>query len=174
MEESGRVRRGYFVEGLGGAQFALPGAVDRLRGERDPASEPRIRVLAASDPANPFGASLPWPKRDQDARRALQRVAGAFVVLVDGEPSLYLERGGRSLLTLPSFTPDERGLLALTALRQVADVSPRRELRLDRVDGRNVLDAPLAPLLLAAGFQRDYLGMLLRLVAPPVTRARTA
>ena len=93
MEESGRIRRGYFVAGLGGAQFALPGAVDRLRGMRDGAgddgsSDPAL-VLAATDPANAYGLALPWPAKGP------QRVAGAYVVLVDLVASLYVERGGR-------------------------------------------------------------------------------
>ena len=90
MEESGRIRRGYFVAGLGGAQFALPGAVDRLRSVRQPAAgTARALVLAATDPANPFGLVLPWPVKGP------QRAAGAYLVLVDGTPALYLERGGR-------------------------------------------------------------------------------
>ena len=95
MEERGRVRRGYFVEGLGGAQFCLPAALDRLRSERgDPGGDdgPRnVLVLAAADPANPYGATLPWPRRDEEDRRPFQRAAGAYVVLVDGEPVIYLE-----------------------------------------------------------------------------------
>ena len=79
MEESGRARRGYFVAGLGAAQFALPGAVDRLRAIRD--DEPTVRVLAATDPAQPYGAALPWPRGADDERLPLQRAAGAYVVL---------------------------------------------------------------------------------------------
>jgi ATP-dependent Lhr-like helicase len=94
MEESGRVRRGYFVAGLGGAQFAVPGAVDRLRQLSDRKGQV---VLAATDPANPYGAALPWPG---DAGGRGQRVAGAYVVLLDGVPSLYVERGGRGLVPL--------------------------------------------------------------------------
>ena len=110
MEESGEVRRGYFVAGLGAAQFALPGAVDRLRALRDarpssddgdePVAPPT--VLAAADPAQPYGAALPWP----DAAGRPARQAGAYVVLADGAPAAYLERGARSLLTFA--TPPER------------------------------------------------------------------
>src|ERR1051325_10167092 len=99
MEESGRIRRGYFVTGLGGAQFALPGAVERLRSFRDAAPEGKasVVVLAATDPANAYGVSLPGPEKGP------QRAAGAFVVLVDGLASLYIEKGGRGLVALRPF-----------------------------------------------------------------------
>ena len=119
FEETGRCRRGYFVEGLGAAQFALPGAVDRLRavgtglersheGPRPTGADvPRALVLAATDPANPFGAAVPWPGRGEDAGHKPGRKAGALVVLVDGRLVLYVERGGRTLLTWA----EEPGLL---------------------------------------------------------------
>jgi len=100
MAESGRIRRGYFVAGMGGAQFALPGAVDRLRAERSgvdrggPGASPAVTVLAATDPANVFGMAVPWPVRGPS------RVAGAYVVLVDGLASAYLERGGKGIVAL--------------------------------------------------------------------------
>jgi ATP-dependent Lhr-like helicase len=94
MEEAGRIRRGYFVAGLGGAQFALPGAVDRLRSFRDPPRPARATLLAATDPANPYGLALPWPVKGP------QRAAGAHVVLIDGEAALYVEKGGRGLVAL--------------------------------------------------------------------------
>ena len=97
LEESGRVRRGYFVAGLGGAQFAVPGAVDRLRAFREPPNEPQVIALAAVDPANAYGWSLPWPVKGP------QRAAGAYVLLVDGLPSLYLEKGGRGIVALRAF-----------------------------------------------------------------------
>jgi ATP-dependent Lhr-like helicase len=92
MEDAGRIRRGYFVAGMGGAQFALPGAVDRLRSHRD--EEGKVLVLAATDPANPYGLCLPWPVK------GIARAAGAYVVLLDGAASLYLERGGKGLVAL--------------------------------------------------------------------------
>src|SRR5439155_20819349 len=95
LETLGLCRRGYFVEGLGGAQFALGGAVERLRELRDRPEDAETLVLAAADPAQPYGAALPWPKR-AGARAA--RVAGAYVVSLGGEPVLYVERGGRSLV----------------------------------------------------------------------------
>jgi ATP-dependent Lhr-like helicase len=167
MEEAGKIRRGYFVEGLGAAQFALPGAVDRLRAERTSQDGPTIHLLAAADPANAYGASLPWPK----ARR-LQRVSGAYVVLVDGEPALYVERGGKGLTTLPGF--ESAATHALGALRRLAENSSRRELVLDHVDGESALNSPLRPLLEQAGFAREYLGLTLRLPALSHPNARSA
>jgi ATP-dependent Lhr-like helicase len=167
MEEAGKIRRGYFVEGLGAAQFAMPGAVDRLRAERSGGDSPKVYVLAATDPANPFGTTLSWPRG-----RKLQRVAGAYVVLVDGEVTLYVERGRRGMATLPGFEPNVEA--SIDALRQLAEDGSRRELVIERVDGESALSSPIRPLLEQAGFTRDYLGLTLRL--PPLVhpRARSA
>ena len=108
MEEAGRIRRGYFVDGLGAAQFALPGAVDRLRAMRDQPGELAgdrgriVQLLAAADPANPYGAALAWPRRGDTDRRPFQRAAGAYVALVDGAAVVYVDRGGTSIQTLPA------------------------------------------------------------------------
>ena len=165
MEEAGRARRGYFVEGLGAAQFALPGAVDRLRAARDVDGEggPRILVLAAADPAQPYGASLAWP-RDGDAERLpLLRVPGAYVVLADGAPALYVERGGRGLLTLPAFAASDVAAAAIGALRLLlAPVGPMRELRLERVDRLPPAESALAEALRAIGFRPSYRSWLLK------------
>ncbi len=112
LETLGIARRGYFVEGLGGAQFALPGAVERLRASDEGEEAPL--VLAAVDPAQPYGAALPWPPDARKDARAPARVAGAYVVLAGGEPVLYLERAGRALQTLvaaddPRLRPAPRG-----------------------------------------------------------------
>ncbi len=166
MEERGRVRRGYFVEGLGGAQFCLPAALDRLRAERaDPAGDRApgaVLLLAAADPANAYGAALPWPRWSEEDRRPLSRSAGAYVVIVDGEAVLYLERGGRSLQTLPAFADSGVAARALAALRQLLDGGRFRALQLERVDGVAVADSPHAAALAEAGFQRSYRGWLLR------------
>jgi ATP-dependent helicase Lhr and Lhr-like helicase len=159
MEEGGRIRRGYFVEGLGAAQFALPGAVERLRAERDTTDEPGVRILAATDPANPYGAALAWPRSGEPSKRSLQRVAGAYVVLVDGEPALYFERGGRSLVTLPAFdacSADSIGALLDSPL--VAG----RGLTIERIDGGTASDSPLAPAFHEAGFVTGYRGLTYR------------
>ena len=149
LETLGLCRRGYFVEGLGGAQFALGGAVERLR-ELRPRRRTRIDplVLAAADPAQPYGAVLPWPKR---AGGRASRVAGAQVVLLNGEAALFVERGGKTLV--PLREPDEEWLRpALAAL--VAHVKRGRGKRLavERFDGQPVTDTELMPLLVEAGF----------------------
>jgi ATP-dependent Lhr-like helicase len=163
MEEAGRVRRGYFVEGLGGAQFAVPGAVDRLRAERESADEALSTVvLAAADPAQPYGAALPWPRRNDEERLPLQRVAGAYVVLVGGLPALYVERAARGLLTLPACDDPEVSAAALAALPSLlAPAGPMRELRLERVDRLPVAESPLAEGLRGIGFRPTYRSWLL-------------
>ncbi|MDQ6745506.1 MAG: DEAD/DEAH box helicase, partial [Actinomycetota bacterium] len=151
LETLGIARRGYFVEGLGAAQFALPGAVERLRAQRDLEEAPM--VLAAVDPAQPYGGVLPWPAlREASGRRRLARVAGAYLVLAGGEPILYLERGGRALQTLVD-PADPRLEPALGAL--VEEVRRRRvkRLALEKVDGQPALASPLGAALIAHGFQ---------------------
>jgi ATP-dependent helicase Lhr and Lhr-like helicase len=197
FEETGRCRRGYFVEGLGAAQFAVPGAVDRLRAmaadsERDlsaydrafaqesyqptsydaagaTAAASRALVLAATDPANPFGAALPWPSRGNDAGGKSAghrpgRKAGALVMLVDGDLAVYVERGGRSLLT---FTDDPGMLqLAVDALALAVRDGHLGRLTVERADGVGVLGrdgaGPLATALESAGFHATPRGLRLR------------
>jgi ATP-dependent Lhr-like helicase len=145
LETLGVCRRGYFVEGLGGAQFALPGAVERLR-ER-PEGEAAL-VLAAADPAQPYGGALPWPRRS-GARAA--RVAGAHVVLLGGEAALFAERGGRSLV--PLRNPEEAWLrTAFAALVEHARRSGLKRLAVERFDGEPVGETEAMPLLVEAGF----------------------
>jgi len=149
LETLGLCRRGYFVEGLGGAQFALGGAVERLR-ELRPADgeEPEVLVLAAADPAQPYGAALPWPKR-AGARAA--RVAGAHVILLGGEPALYVERGGRSLV--PLREPEEDWLReALAALVAHVKSGGAKRLAVERFDGQPVADWDGISMLIDAGF----------------------
>jgi ATP-dependent Lhr-like helicase len=162
MEESGRARRGYFVAGLGAAQFALPGAVERLRASREDDLD-AVRILAATDPAQPYGAALPWPRAENDERLPLQRAAGAYVVLVRGLAVLYLERGGRGLLRLPAALEGTVSLRAVEALPSlVALGGPFRELRLERVDRAPVAESSLAEALRAVGFRPSYRGYVLR------------
>jgi ATP-dependent Lhr-like helicase len=185
LETLGVCRRGYFVEGMGGAQFALPGAVERLRSARGGAVLARAPdsgsvseldqrrdanatdarhtlVLAAADPAQPYGAALPWPKRGAQERRPA-RVAGAYVVLVDDEPVLYVERGGRGMLTLTRGAANEVGPAAFDraqgrigdGLRALADaVRAGRvpKLALERIDGGSAVGSELAAMLLELGF----------------------
>ncbi len=176
FEEAGRCQRGYFVESLGGAQFAVASTVDRLRSYLDgPGSfkdperpEYRAVVLAAADPANPYGAALPWPASSGESQgpgARPGRKAGALVVLVDGELAWFLERGGRSLLT---FTDDPAAdhaaamaLADLVAARRVASIL------VERVDGVPSLQphsgpTPVADALSEAGFVRTPRGLRLR------------
>ncbi len=164
MEDAGRARRGYFVEGLGAAQFALPGAVDRLRSTRDASREPEAVVLAASDPANAYGAALPWPQPPPAVRQRPRRVAGAHVVLVDGHLALFAERGGRSLLTFPVAldTGADPLELAIGALADLVRTGRVPSLRVSRVNGEALTASPVLPLLRAAGFVDTPQGLLLR------------
>ena len=174
MEEAGQCRRGYFVEGLGGAQFALPGAVDRMRAlaERPRPADPAARaslsaeravVLAAADPAQPYGAALPWPDRPGETPTSHRpgRKAGALTVLVDGSLVLYVERGGRTLL---SWTDDvERLDLAAAALAAAVRDGALGRLTVERADGlRAGGDSPLTLALEAAGFRPTPRGLRLR------------
>ncbi|PZR79177.1 MAG: hypothetical protein DLM65_11310 [Candidatus Aeolococcus gillhamiae] len=147
MEESGRIRRGYFVEGCGAAQFALAGAVDGLRSQRAPVAT--TVLLAAIDPANPYGAVLPWPKLAGRAARA----SGSFVVMHGGELRLYIERGGRSMLTC-----GEVGEHDLEALSTVAARIGRIDLQ--SIDGEPAAAHPLAPTLREAGFVPSPRGLV--------------
>ena len=147
LETLGLCRRGYFIEGLGGAQFALPGAVERLRADRRLEDAPPL-VLAATDPAQPYGAALPWPRRDDAAARRPARVPGAHVVLVASELALYVEQGGRGLQT---FAADPApGLAALAAAVQSGRI---RKLDLERVDGAPVIGSALEAVLIDLGFR---------------------
>jgi ATP-dependent helicase Lhr and Lhr-like helicase len=187
FEESGRVRRGYFVEGLGAAQFAAPGAVDRMRAlaaarpaddeplwstpvpggwdasahtqrQRKRRDEARALVVAATDPANPYGAALPWPAQESGHRPG--RKAGALVVLVDGRAVLYVERGGRTLL---SFTDDEACVApAADALALAVRDGALGKLTVEKADGEPALTSPLGLALEAAGFRPTPRGLRLR------------
>ncbi|HEY2439989.1 MAG TPA: DEAD/DEAH box helicase, partial [Solirubrobacteraceae bacterium] len=153
LETLGIARRGYFLEGLGGAQFALPGAVERLRARAGPGSEATPLVLAAVDPAQAYGAALPWPKRpERESSRRPARVPGAYVVLSGGDPVLYLERGGRALQTLVA-ADDERIRPAVAALVEHVRRGAIKRLALEKVDGESALSSALGPALLELGFQ---------------------
>ena len=195
FEEAGRVRRGYFVEGLGAAQFAAPGAVDRMRvlaaakptsdeplwtspvpggwdnggvqsaRQRKRRDDARAVVLAASDPANPYGAALPWPERETHDTGAPKghrpaRKAGALVVLVDGLLVLYVERGGKTLL---SFRDDDASLgPAVDALALSVRDGALGRMTVTKADGEAALTSPLGTALEAAGFRPTPRGLRLR------------
>ncbi len=150
LETLGVCRRGYFVEGLGGAQFALPGAVERLRAQRDLEESPPL-VLAATDPAQPYGAALPWPPRAAEQRRPA-RVRGAYVVLAGAEPVLYVEKGGKGIVTLVE-AGDARVRPSFEALAQFVTGGRGRRLSLERVDGEPVVGSPLEAMLVQLGFR---------------------
>jgi ATP-dependent Lhr-like helicase len=189
LEERGMVRRGYFVAGLGAAQFALPGAVDRLRSFREPlppalddgpepppwgqmasagrggfdggggprGPDPGAVVLAATDPAQPYGASLPWPAA---AGGRVARRTGARVVLVDGAARVFLEASGQRLVGFPGATDDDRWVAPLRAL---VDTGRLRSLEVRTVDGAPVLESPaVVEQLRLAGFADGYRGLVYR------------
>ena len=165
LEEAGRIRRGYFVDGLGAAQFALAGALDRLRAVRDPAegsADRAVHLLAAADPAQPYGAALAWPRRDTLDRRPIQRAAGAYAVLVDGVAVLYLERGGSTIQTLAPADDPETAVLAARAFSALVADGRVRELVVTKVDGLPIAESPFRERLLAAGFLPGYRGLVLR------------
>ncbi|HVS65947.1 MAG TPA: DEAD/DEAH box helicase [Thermoanaerobaculia bacterium] len=182
LEEAGRMRRGYFVEGLAGRQYALPGAIELLRREREGETAPRLEtgggsgsddlsVLAAVDPACPWGALLPWPPgRREDGPRP-RRVAGAWVVLRRGVPLCFVDAGGRSLVTFSAaraldqeaarVLDQEAARVLAEGLLRVAQEGRRRSVRLTRIDGEPASSSSVAPRLLAAGFVAESTGLRL-------------
>ena len=161
MEERGQVRRGYFISGLGAAQFALPGAVDRLRDAREgidpelhPGSVPAPVVLAATDPAQPFGGTIPWPLTQGRPTRS----AGALVVIQDGDALAWLD--AHNLVTFPRTR--ERGAW-VSALASLVRSGRRRNIEIRRVDGEAVSsDDPVTDMLRQGGFVDGYRGLVLR------------
>ena len=152
LEETGRIRRGYFVEGLGGIQFALPGAVDRLRATEETEG---VVILAAADPANPYGTLLPWP---EPAEGRASRSAGAYVILHDGHPLVFLERGGKRAVLL-TRDPDLHEAAA-AALMEIGLRNPR--LTIETIDGEPAADHPLGSALLQSGFGLSLRGLAYR------------
>jgi ATP-dependent Lhr-like helicase len=169
FEEAGRCQRGYFVESLGGAQFAIASTVDRLRGYADPldTAQPPYDavVLAATDPANPYGAALPWPAGESGHRPG--RKAGALVVMVDGELVWFLERGGKSLVNFSADPEAQRA--AAGALAELVGIGRVGGILVERLDGVSVLDTATnsqrgdtVDSLIAAGFARTPRGLRMR------------
>ena len=174
MEEAGRIRRGYFVAGLGATQFALPGALDLLRSLRDPSpddTDVEVVMLSATDPANPYGAAIRFPAFAADAASARQargptRSVGATVILVDGALAAYLARGDRQLLTfLPEAEPARskfaraiaRALRERSRMPTGEDQTPRGML-IEEIDGVPPSAHPIAPHLARAGFHTGAMG----------------
>ncbi|MFT2817696.1 ATP-dependent helicase [Leifsonia sp. A12D58] len=169
FEELGRARRGYFVDGLGAAQFATGGAIDRLRAALPTESErERMRsegtldavALAATDPANPFGAALAWPALPEGTTHRPGRKAGAIVVIVDGELALYIERGGKSVVL---FIDDDAAVSsAATAVAQLITHGSVAQLGIETVNGEFILGTPLGKALQQVGFAAIPRGLKLR------------
>ena len=162
MEDTGRVRRGYFVAGLGGAQFALPAALDQLRSMREPPEEPRAVIVAATDPANPYGSTLKWPERTSGGPT---RIAGALVVLVDGFLAAYLRRGERELLLFAPETEPQRSRLIHATARSLAELSAPRGMLLAEIDGAPATSHVAASRFVEAGFSMTAMGLQRRPVA---------
>ena len=162
LEENGRIRRGYFVAGLGATQFALPGALDLLRSMRQTPDDLEIAVLAATDPANPYGATLKWAA-DAKAGRGATRSVGATVILVNGALAAYLARGDRVLLTfLPEAEPDRskvaRAVAHVLIDRARTGGDAPRGMLIEEVDGSAPSQHAMAPFLTEAGFMSGALG----------------
>lgn len=168
FEDNGQARRGYVVEGLGAAQFAMDGAVDRLRAvstardRTEPGSAPRALVLAAADPANAYGAALSWPEPPDGAGHRPGRKAGALVVLVDGELTLYMERGGKTLLAWPTDPEAPALRAAAEALAGAARAGALGTVTVERTNGASSLTSPLGRTLETAGFHATPRGLRLR------------
>jgi len=173
LEDTGRVRRGYFVAGLGGAQFAEPGAVDLLRAERDPDTAPVAVTLAATDPANPYGALIEWPAWGGSSQRA-SRAAGARVVLVDGYATGWIARGDRSVLVaVPDEDPDRsrRGVALAREMVRLAQLptAERSGWLVAELNGEPATASPLARYFVEAGFAVTSGGLQLRVARRPGT-----
>jgi ATP-dependent Lhr-like helicase len=175
MEETGKIRRGYFVAGVAAMQFALPPVLDMLRALRDRPEQPEVVTLLAADPANPYGALLPWPepatpsKVEAGRRRATTRAVGSHVVLVDGALAAWVGRGGRQAFTfLPEEDPDRSRVsrAVASAFATLAGGRPRRELLLTEVDGLPASRHPLAESLMKVGFISTYDGLQFKPRAP--------
>jgi ATP-dependent Lhr-like helicase len=196
MEENGRIRRGYFVAGLGATQFALPGALDLLRSLRDAPDDPEVAVLAATDPANPYGAALKWPARKQpqspqsseckdvsavsaisavasvESGRSPTRSVGATAILVNGALAAYLLRGDRQLLVfLPDAEPDRsrtgRAVARVLIDRARTGGDSPRGMLIEEIDGAPPGRHPMAPLLEEAGFIAGAMGLQATFMARP-------
>jgi ATP-dependent Lhr-like helicase len=158
MEDAGKIRRGHFVDGFSGAQFAFVAAVDRLRATRMQPDAPQVQVLAACDPANPYGALLPWPEPSCELARP-RRAAGASVALIDGDPALFLDSGAQRVWTFSPSEPERREeaiVRAARALGRAAHLARRRGLRIQSVDGEPALHSPLVDVFARAGYRRGY------------------
>ena len=160
LEDTGRIRRGYFVGGVGATQFALPAALDLLRSFRDLPEEPEVVLLSATDPANPYGSTLPWPADPADGGRRTIRAVGSLVLLVNGALGAYISRGARQIQV---FLPEDEPLLSITAraiATRLAALARDAGLLIVEVNGMPTSDHPIAPFLADAGFYRSAMGFM--------------
>jgi ATP-dependent Lhr-like helicase len=178
MEEKGWIRRGMFVTGLGAAQFAMPAAVEMLRGVRSNALAADVVMLAASDPANPYGTLLPWPRAEAQSseaepagRHSCARVSGASVILIDGQLVAFLRRANPSLQAFLPETEPERSRFARELSSKLADTAIRRQSRrqgllIGTINNAHAQEHALAAFLERAGFVNTALGFQMRRVKP--------
>jgi ATP-dependent Lhr-like helicase len=170
MEESGWIRRGMFVGGLGAAQFAMTAAVDMLRSLRKPSNDPKLESvhLAATDPANPYGTLLPWPRQEDETAHGMARTGGASVILVEGALTAFLRRNNPALrVFLPDEEPERtayaRALSAeLARLAQRYQQTSRQGLLIGEINGGPAREHMLARFLQKAGFVETPMGFMMR------------
>jgi ATP-dependent Lhr-like helicase len=167
LEETGRIRRGYFVAGLGAAQFALPSAIDHLRDARDLRDEIAVATTSATDPGNPYGVLIPWPKVIGEDTRGATRTVGSSVVLVDGRMAAWINRGGRQLVVcLPDDEP-ERSQVGRALASELVDIAHRslerrRGWLIEQINGRSAIEHAASAFLIDAGFASTAMGLQLR------------
>jgi len=167
LEETGRIRRGYFVAGLGAAQFAQPGAVDLLRDARESRDEVVTVTVSATDPANPYGVLIPWPLTMAADTRGATRTAGARVVLVNGLAAAWIGRGDRQLIVcLPDDEP-ERSQIGRAMARELVAIAQRapegrRGWLIEDINGKPAMADRASQFLLDAGFSSTGMGLQLR------------
>ena len=162
MEESGKVRRGYFVDGLAATQFAVPGADDVLRGQREPDPDDPVQCLAATDPANPYGAAIPWPNGFSGRP---ERAPGARVILKHGELIGFLSRSGKNLLTRLSEDLVQRRQALQSIVSALIALTEKRGLItcvVEQINGAPAAEEPEADAFVSAGFRRTSSGLFYR------------
>ncbi len=169
LEETGRIRRGYFVAGLGAAQFAQPGAIDLLRDAREERDEIAVATISATDPANPFGVLIPWPVLASEDTRGATRTAGARVVIVNGRMAAWISRGDRQLIVcLPDDEP-ERSRVGRAVARELVAIAHRapegrRGWLIEDINGKPPIQHPASQFLLDGGFTSTAMGLQLRVM----------
>ena len=171
LEETGRIRRGYFVAGLGAAQFAQPGAIDLLRDAREERDEVITVTLSATDPANPYGVLIPWPVLVAEDTRGATRSAGARVVIVNGRLAAWISRGDRQLIVcLPDDEP-ERSSVGRALARELVEIARRapegrRGWLIEEINGKRAIEHPASQYLIEHGFASSAMGLQLRGLRP--------